>query len=225
VARVGALLAWGAGGCVVEVPPEKRHPCSDILCSVDGYCTSDAKCRCKPGFVGDPYARYGCTPSQPQMHCETTCGLNAYCAEGACRCADGFVAVCGTGDCIPEAALCDGVEDCANGADEDQEICFPIIVQEYVVVDDCNDGQDVLWRLWAGDRDWVWPGPDDAFVTWGYGEDSSELIECRRGELVCFGASLGGAHWGVAADGRLTCQDCCHVCDGGWVDLGFLGCP
>ena len=234
--RVGGwregLSAWLAagilsvlGGCVVEIPPEKRHPCRDIRCSLDGYCTADAQCKCKPGFVGNPYALHGCQPSQPQAHCQTTCGLNAYCHDAACRCADGFVAVCGTGDCLPETSLCDGVEDCANAADEDPEICFPIIVQEYLVTDRCDDGQPVVWRLWAGDRDWVWPDPEDAFVTAGFGVLSSELIECRRGELVCFGASLGDAYWGVGADGMRSCEDCCYACAGDSVELGALGCP
>lgn len=222
---LGAVIAASCSGCVVEVPPERRHPCEDILCSYDGYCTADAKCRCKPGFVGDPYALHGCAPSQPNGYCDTTCGLNAYCDQGACRCADGFVAVCGTGDCIPEAQLCDGLDDCANAADEDPGVCYPVIVQEYLVTDDCDDGEDVVWRLWAAERDWVWPGPDEAFVTRGVGVDASELVECRRDELVCFGASLGGVHWGVGADGTRTCEDCCSRCSGDLVDLGWLGCP
>jgi hypothetical protein len=210
---------------VVEVPPEKRHPCGDLQCSLDGYCTADAQCKCKPGYVGDPYALYGCTPSQPGGGCNTTCGLNAYCDDEACRCDDGFVAVCSTGDCIPEQQLCDGADDCANAADEDPDVCFPIIVQEWLVTDDCDDGRDVKWRLWAAERGWVWPSPDDAFVTHGFDVDSYELIECQRGEQVCFGAQLDGALWGVGADGTQTCEDCCFSCAADLVDLGFLGCP
>jgi hypothetical protein len=225
MSALAAAAVAVCSGCVIEVPAERRHPCADIRCSIDGYCTADAQCKCKPGFVGDPYARYGCQPLHPHNHCQTTCGLNAYCENAVCRCVDGFVAVCGTGDCLHEGQLCDGVDDCANAVDEDPEICYPMIVQEYLVTDQCDDATPVIWRLWSGDRDWVWPSPDDAFVTRGFGVLSSELIECRRGELVCFGASLDGAHWGVGADGSRSCDDCCYTCAGELVDLGYLGCP
>lgn len=218
------VLAWlSSTGCVIveeEAPP---GPCDRVACSENGYCEA-GKCSCKPGYLGDPYALHGCQSAVPGSHCQTTCGLNAYCSNGACRCAEGFVAVCGTGDCIPEASLCDGYQDCQNGKDEEPAVCYPAAAQEWIVVDDCDDGLDVEWRLWGDDRDWVWPGPDEVFVTRGLGVESSELIECIEGEVVCFGASAGDLSWGISADGSGGCEDCCFVCEATVVDVGLLSC-
>src|SRR5688572_2106800 len=97
---------------------------------------------------GDDEVGYGCS---------TTCGLNAYCdATGSCVCEAGTVPVCGTGDCLVQDFVCDGFEDCANGADEAQQNCLADVEQDWWVGDGCVDGLDVQWRLWSPEFDWTW---------------------------------------------------------------------
>lgn len=222
------VLAWlSSTGCVIveeEAPP---GPCDRVACSENGYCEA-GKCSCKPGYLGDPYALHGCQSAVPGSHCQTTCGLNAYCSNGACRCAEGFVAVCGTGDCIPEASLCDGYQDCQNGKDEEPAVCYPAAAQEWIVVDDCDDGLDVEWRLWSEDGTWVWPNIEEVFMTAGLGARVTESIECLEGETVCLGAAAEGAsghRWGVGIDGEMSCDGCCFRCEAGSIDYGALLCP
>ncbi|MEM6292154.1 MAG: hypothetical protein AAGA54_12840 [Myxococcota bacterium] len=231
---VGGCL-WMAPGCLIEVADEddpqgdatggSDDPCDDVACSVDGYC-SDGECFCNPYFVGNPYALYGCQPSTATSSCDTTCGLNAFCDDGlgACVCAEGFVAVCGTGDCLPEALLCDGNDDCVNGNDELAEVCTSADVQQWAVTDVCDDGQDIAWRLWSLDRGWVWPSLSSTFFTDGYDVITYTSIECVTGETICLGAELGGASWGVGLDGVGDCEDCCWPCQEGVVDFGALAC-
>lgn len=138
---------------------------------------------------------------------EVTCSTNAACGGGQCFCDQGY-----EGD--PYAP--DGCQpyEPADGA----------VIQEWLVTDDCADGLDVEYRLWAWERDWVWPGPDEAFVTGGFGVDTYQTIECTFDELVCFGATAGDRSWGVGLDGLDECEDCCATCAADLVDVGFLGC-
>ena len=220
-------VALGLGGCFVQVEDPTsdltQDPCDDVACSNNGYC-EDGECYCSPFYVGNPYALQGCQPTDAVRTCDTTCGINAYCDGNACVCADGFVAVCGTGDCMPLAQVCDGIADCVNERDEDPEVCEVAEVQSWVVVDDCVDGLDVHWKLWAQDRGWVWPTLDDAFVTEGVGVASRATIECVRGETICLGAEVQGVRWGVGLDGTRDCDDCCHPCLPGVIDFGALAC-
>ncbi|MBL4683600.1 MAG: hypothetical protein JKY37_03335 [Nannocystaceae bacterium] len=234
---VSWALAWLSGaavvaGCVLEVPngAGKPGPCGGRACSSHGYCErAAAQCRCDEGFHGNPYAAYGCQPQRPQGECATSCGLGAHCDGEGCVCADGYVAVCGTGDCLPESGLCDGVADCANGNDERPDVCFESVVMTWVVRDECLDGVGTQWRLWAADRGWVWPGPDATFETRGLDSDSldsdsAESIDCLEGELVCFGGSAGGIDWGVGVSGGIGCEDCCETCRAVTIDYGALAC-
>ncbi len=219
-------LAFFSLACVIETDddPEVIGPCGGVHCSENGYCDA-GECRCDPGFVGDPYAAHGCSKVGA---CPTTCGLNAYCDDGACVCAAGFVAVCSTGDCIAASSLCDGVPDCANEADESSEVCDTFVVQTWHVVDDCDDGLDVEWRLWSEDGTWVWPNIEEVFMTAGLGARVTESIECLEGETVCLGAAAEGAsghRWGVGIDGEMSCDGCCFRCEAGSIDYGALLCP
>ena len=225
----------GLSGCFVQVeaPPSQTaggdtdaDPCAEVACSVEGYC-EQGECFCNPDFVGNPNALYGCQPSQASAAaCQTTCGLNAYCDDGvACVCADGFVAVCGTGDCMPIEQVCDGIEDCVNERDEDPEVCEVAEVQQWTLIDGCDDGIDVSWRLWARDRGWVWPSLEEVFFSEGPDVVSRTTIECVRGETICLGAQAGDVEWGIGAFGNGTCDDCCKPCLPGVIEFGTLACP
>ncbi len=213
------------GGCFVDLPTDSALSslCAGKNCSTNGYC-NDGVCYCSANHVGNPNALYGCQPSGALSPCQTTCGLNALCEAGACRCVDGFVAVCGSGDCVATRSLCDGAPDCANAADEDPQVCFDGALQSWSLVDACDDGDPVSWRVWAQDRDWVWPNPQDVFVSEGFDLVSRQSIECIAGELLCFGAESADSQWGVGLDGRGRCDDCCQPCESEAVDLGALAC-
>ncbi|MCH9688332.1 MAG: hypothetical protein K0V04_43275 [Deltaproteobacteria bacterium] len=211
-------------GCVVEVPSERQpHPCDDLACSDNGFCR-DGECFCERGYLGNPYAIHGCQSTAPGSACGTTCGLNAWCDDGACVCEQGFVAICGTGDCLSLGQVCDGTPHCANQADEAPQTCAQQVVQQWSVVDECDDGVDVQWRLFSRDRDWAWPAADLVFVTDALGVSSHEEIECQKGERICFGGDADGLTWGVGIDGLAECDDCCLLCSEQPIDLGFVAC-
>lgn len=224
--RRWALGAFLFAGCFVDLPADTPIPdaCLGLSCSADGFC-DDGVCLCQSNFVGNPYALHGCQPIGALSPCDTTCGLNAYCEAAACRCADGFVAVCGTGDCVATRMLCDGTPDCANAADEDPYVCHDGAVQTWSFVDACGDDDDIQWRVWSQDREWVWPNVEGTFTSVGQGGETREPIECLVGETMCFGGeSSDGTIWGIGLDGRGACDDCCHPCSGDPVDLGELDC-
>ncbi len=224
---IGVVL--GLGGCFVQVDdPEPEveapaGPCDAVACSDNGYC-EEGTCFCDPYYVGNPNALHGCQPAGALGACETTCGLNAFCDDGACVCAEDFVAVCGTGDCMPQAQVCDGIDDCLNENDENPEVCEVAEVQQWTLADGCDDGLDIEYRLWAQDRGWVWPSLDEAFITEGVDVLSRTTIECVRGETICLGAEVDGVSWGVGLSGAQTCADCCRPCQPGVVEFGTLAC-
>lgn len=224
-ALLGAASSSAAGGCVIDPPKDAGAggPCSGRWCAKHGECVDD-QCRCESGFSGNPWASHGCQPVAPAPTCDSACGLNASCQDGACQCADGFVAVCGTGDCTAEAALCDGTADCTNAADEDPTVCFETVVMELALVDGCDDGKDISWRLWSHGREWAWPGPDTVYLTEGFDVTSVMPIECLEGDPVCLGAAAGEHDWGVGLPGDLACDDCCEPCRAQRVDFGVLEC-
>jgi len=219
---LGAALSLSLG-CVIEVPNESHGACDDVRCSIDGYCRN-GDCYCERGYLGNPNALHGCQSTEPGTGCTTTCGLNAFCDTGACVCDDGFIAVCGTGDCLPLRQLCDGVPDCPNLADEAAQTCAQQEVQQWTVVDDCDDGLDIEWRMWSQERDWTWPDASSVFVSDGLGRPSHEEIECLRGEWICFGGQGGDRSWGIGVEGTGDCEDCCFRCLEDPVDLGRLAC-
>ena len=227
-ARYLVAVGLGLGGaCVVSVPDGegKPGPCGGRACSVHGSCERGTdRCRCDSGFSGNPYASFGCQPTRTKAKCSASCGLNAHCDDDGCACDEGFVAVCGTGDCLAESALCDGEASCANGADEQPDICFETVVMQWSVVDDCDDDEPVHWRLWAAERDWVWPSADSEFATASLSQPSIEGIECLAGELVCFGGTAGDNDWGVGASGVGACDACCEPCREETIEYGVLSC-
>jgi len=80
-----------------------------------------------------------------------------------------------------------------------------------------RSGGQVQYQLYSMDRNWSWPGGDRAFVLPANGQVRSTLIQCRRGELVCYGAWRSNNRrisWGVGFDARFNCRDCCFTCNG-----------
>ncbi|MBK6916114.1 MAG: hypothetical protein IPH07_01820 [Deltaproteobacteria bacterium] len=220
-----ALTVSAAAACFVDIPTDDPVPsaCAARNCSEHAYCNA-GDCFCDPNYVGNPDALHGCQPVDGLSPCDTTCGLNAFCDGTACSCAEGFVAVCGTGDCIPIGQLCDGTPDCVNGSDEDPMVCFAGSVQTWTLEDACDDGLAIQWRVFSMDRDWLWPGPDAVFTSVAPHEPSYESVECLDGELLCFGAQAGDRQWGIGLDGRGECDDCCQPCASDTVELAPLAC-
>ena len=216
-------------GCVLEVPPEAvPEPCEVTVCSSHATC-SGGTCSCEAGYAGNAHAVNGCQPRSPGFSCEEGCGANAYCEDGACHCESGYVAMCDEGGCLALSYLCDGVDDCADADDEQPSVCIDQAVQEWDVVDACDDGFDVRWRVWALERDWVWPPIDDTYLTDGLDVIDVEAIECIDGELLCFGATreggdAGDLHWGVGLDGMRECDGCCVACADDVVEMPALRC-
>jgi len=131
---------------------------------------------------------------------DTDCGPNAYAYRGDCFCEDGY-----------------------QGNDPYGKGCSPIMT--FLITDDCDDGYDVAWKIWADERDWTWPSGDAVYVTPGYLYDQYETIECEQGELLCFGAeSDGGLVYGVGLFNTESCDDCCFPCESREYDLGYITC-
>lgn len=128
---------------------------------------------------------------------DVDCGGNAFCDAGVCHCIGGYY-----GDA--------------------DDFCDPI--QTWWVTDECNDGAPISFRLFAQDREWVWPAGSDTYETVGLGLDTYEDIVCLEGELVCFGGQSGDVQWGVGIFGEDDCEDCCFECNANVVDMGLLTC-
>ena len=128
------------------------------------------------------------------------CGINAYFTSGQCYCLDGF------------------------GGDPDQG-CDPIMT--VWITDACDDGLPIQWRLFADEREWVWPEEGLVFETTGYLEDNYQDILCFEGERICFGGAAGERVWDLGLEGPQgphSCDDCCFDCGAYEFDLGYLGC-
>jgi len=221
------LLAGPLSACVIELPEDAvPEPCDLVVCSTAAYC-DDGRCVCEAGHAGNPDAAHGCQPTVGSA-CTDGCGAHASCDAGTCLCDEGYVATCGGADCLAIERVCDGIDDCADGADEDPMVCVDQAIQEWVVTDACLDGYDVQWRVWSLDRDWVWPSIDDTFWTVGLDVASVEPIECIEGELLCFGGESGPAdgplRWGIGLDGAGECDDCCAPCAADVIDVPALRC-
>ncbi len=221
-----ALFTASVGAaCTLYGDPDDYRTCAEVACGNHASC-GEGQCFCDAGYSGNPYT--GCEASQPIVdeNCTRDCGQNAYCSEGECFCELDHVAVCGVNaGCMPQARLCDDVPDCPNAADEAVAVCQPPIFQEFVLTDSCDDSTDIDWRLYALDRDWVWPDASSVFTTAGYGVDVYQVVQCFKGETVCFAGASGSTTWGFNLDGTGTCDTCCYLCgDAQTLDLGYLTC-
>lgn len=223
---LAGLFALGlAGGCVLYGEPDDYKTCNDVACGAHASC-GDGQCFCDPGYEGNPYT--GCHAVKPEVDpdCDKECGANAYCSEGECYCEVDHVYVCGVNaGCLPVDRLCDGTADCPNSADEAVAVCSRPVFQEWLLTDDCDDGLDIQWRLFAMDRDWAWPDASATFRTGGYRVDTYQVIQCFENEWICFAGQAGDVTWGLNLDGTGQCDQCCAQCgQQDLLDLGFLTC-
>lgn len=220
-----ALVAATAG-CVLYGDAEEHKTCEDVACGAHASCGGEAECFCDPGYQGNPYE--GCVDPKPVIdeNCAVACGQNAYCSEGECYCELDHVPVCGANaGCMPVARLCDDKQDCPNGADEQPTACSTPVYQEWLLTDRCDDGEDIEWRLFALDRDWVWPSQGESFFTSGYLVDVYQTVQCFRDETICFAGASSTSTWGFNLDGTGECEACCAQCGSQeLLDLGFLDC-
>lgn len=206
-------LAAATAGCVLYGDAEEEKTCAQVVCGSNASCGGEAECFCDAGYAGNPYDGCKAIMADVDESCTLDCGQNAYCSEGACFCELDHIAVCGANaGCIPESRLCDLEEDCPDGADEAPAACSEPIYQEWVATDTCDDSEDFEWRLYALDRDWVWPPADESFVTSGFGVDSYQTIQCFRDETICYAAASASNAWGFNLDGTGECDDCCAKC-------------
>lgn len=215
-------LAGATAGCVLYGDAEEHKTCAEIVCGANASCGGEAECFCEAGYEGNPYE--GCSARKPEVDasCDVACGQNAYCMDKECYCELDHVPICGANaGCLPEARLCDAKQDCPNGADEQPAACSTPVYQDWVATDTCDDGADFEWRLYALDRDWVWPAAGDSFFTSGFGVDAYESIQCFEGETICYAAVSGDIAWGWNIDGTGDCTDCCFACGAG--DVFYIG--
>ena len=128
--------------------------------------------------------------------------------------------------CGVQAVRINGMCECLSGYEGDPEtVCDPIMT--FLITDACDDGLDLEWRAFALDRDWIWPGASEVFVTPGFDVDAHQKIACIRDETVCIGAAAGEVEWGLGLDGpqaAQSCGDCCYTCGPWEVDLGLYTC-
>lgn len=133
---------------------------------------------------------------------DSHCGPFAYGYRGDCYCEDGY-----------------------QGDDPYGQGCSPVMT--FRMTDDCDDGSDLLWRLFSDTREgWQWPEGEDVYVTPGLGWDDLRAITCEPEEWICFGAETesGTLVYGVGLDYSASCDDCCYPCESREVDLGYLTC-
>jgi hypothetical protein len=132
---------------------------------------------------------------------DTECGPFAYDYRGDCHCEVGY-----------------------EGDDPYVEGCAPRMT--FRLTDDCDDGSDVLWKLFSDAREWSWPSDDDVYRSPGYLYDDLRAITCEPDEWICFGAETeaGGLVYGVGLDFSAQCDDCCYPCESRELDLGYFTC-
>jgi hypothetical protein len=131
---------------------------------------------------------------------DTECGPFAYDYRGDCYCEDGYE------------------------GDDPYQGCAPVMT--FRLTDDCDDGSDVLWKLFSDAREWNWPTGEEVYRSPGLGYDDLRAITCEPDEWICFGAETetGGLVYGVGLDFSADCDDCCYPCESRELDLGYLTC-
>lgn len=102
------------------------------------------------------------------------------------------------------------------GCDDDDGPSSPSNADmNWVLEDVCSDGLGLQARIFDVDRDIVWPSANQVFVS-DPGGAVDTTITCRRGSLICYGATTDpetNIFWGLDIDGTQDCDDCCERCD------------
>lgn len=80
-----------------------------------------------------------------------------------------------------------------------------------------NYGRKIEYVLYAANRNWQWPGGNKVYVLPANRTTYTTLIDCKKGEKVCYGAWQANNRrifWGVGYNARYNCRDCCFKCKG-----------
>jgi hypothetical protein len=78
-------------------------------------------------------------------------------------------------------------------------------------------GRRIEYKLFAWNRNWSWPGGNNAFDLPANNKTYKTTIQCKRGEKVCYGAWVANNRnifWGVGYNARYNCRNCCFTCKG-----------
>ncbi len=142
------------------------------------------------------------------IECDGPCADGASCAsDGQCYCQEGTY---------------------AEDPSDESSTCDPVL--RWTMVDQCDDAQDIRWKLFSQSEDgFTWPASDadpPYYLTEGFGQETVFDIVCIENEIICLGAESEELYWGVSLTGLETCDDCCFECIAGEVaDYGIMSCP
>jgi hypothetical protein len=92
-----------------------------------------------------------------------------------------------------------------NAAADDEEFTIKSMAENNVQV-----------AFFSQDRHARWPAQGRAWNLNDYNDHKFNL-SCVNGERICYGAWLTGnarTYWGVGADGKEACNNCCYTCGG-----------
>lgn len=81
------------------------------------------------------------------------------------------------------------------------------------------DKYQVDVKMWSKNRNNVWPSSTTVWTLKDFNVHSLR-ITCVSGEKICYGAFVRGnskKYWGVGANGKLGCANCCFTCQEGFV--------
>lgn len=80
-----------------------------------------------------------------------------------------------------------------------------------------NTGQEIQFEFTDDNqRNIVWPGSDRAYNLAPHSQ-SRRLLNCYRGQKICYGAWVRGdfsQYWGSGNNDGQHCNDCCFRCEG-----------
>jgi hypothetical protein len=89
------------------------------------------------------------------------------------------------------------------------------------MIDACNDGFYIKFRLFGPDRNVVWPAPPTYWHNEQENVVTSVTISCVKDERICYGGETGDRFWGVGLDGTAGCTGCCQSCGGNYATTQF----
>jgi hypothetical protein len=167
--------------------PQRMMIAADILLAGPGSFKIDANCMEHTQAVPPGQSEYYSSPMQP-----TT-------ARQLCQRDCGDVQIC-LWDC---EVICD-----AAGPEEQQHVGWPILH----MVDNCDDGLPVFYRLFDQESGEAWP-QEGTYETLPYGVGSKWTFLCGWQHVICLGGMMNGSAIGVGLKGTDSAEgDWCFTC-------------